>query len=106
VSLSPTQLSLRAYRELGYVAEVVERWVSQPAPGHRKDLFGFVDVLAVGNGLTVAVQCTSDANVASRIRKIADEEALPNLREAGWIVVVHGWKKQGGRWVVREVNVS
>jgi hypothetical protein len=106
VSLSPTQLSLRAFRELGYVAEVVEHWVSQPPPGHRKDLFGFVDVLAVGDGHTVAVQCTSDTNVASRIRKIADMDALPKLREAGWVLVVHGWKKQGGRWVVREVDVS
>lgn len=93
-------------RELGYVAEVVERWVSQPAPGHRKDLFGFVDVLAVGDGNTVAIQCTSDSGVSSRVRKIADAEALPQLREAGWTVVVHGWKKQGGRWVVREVDVS
>jgi hypothetical protein len=106
VSLSPTQLSLRTMRELGYVAEVVERWVSQPPPGHRKDLFGIVDVLAVGAGETVAIQCTTDSNVASHCRKLADADALPALRKAGWTIVIHGWKKQGGRWVCREVDVS
>lgn len=106
MSLSPTQLSLRAMREQGYSVDVVEHWVSQPPPGHRRDLFGIVDVLAVGKGETVAIQCTADGSVSSRIRKIADCEALPNLREAGWKIVVHGWKKQGGRWVVREVDVS
>jgi hypothetical protein len=106
VSLSPTQLSLRTMRELGYVAEVVERWVSQPPPGHRKDLFGCIDVLAIGKGETVAVQCTTNNGVSSRVRKIADAEALPAMRDAGWKIVVHGWHKQGGRWVVREVDVS
>ena len=24
------------------------------------------------------------------------------MREAGWKIVVHGWRKQGGRWVVRK----
>jgi hypothetical protein len=93
-------------REQGYAAEVVERWVSFPAPGHRSDLFGFVDVLAIGKGETVAVQCTSDTNAASRARKIAEAEHLPTMREAGWRVVVHGWKKQANRWVVRELDLS
>lgn len=106
MSLTPTQLSLRSMRELGYSVDVVERWVSQPPPGHRRDLFGIIDVLAVGRGETVAIQCTADGSVSSRVRKIADAEALPNLREAGWKIVVHGWRKQGGRWVVREVDVS
>lgn len=106
MSLTPTQLSLRSMRELGYVVDVVERWVSQPPPGHRRDLFGIIDVLAVGNGETVAIQCTADSGVSSRCRKIADAEATPFLRDAGWKIVVHGWRKQAGRWVVREVDVS
>lgn len=104
MSYSPTQLSLRAMRELGYTAAVVERWNAHA--GIREDLFGFVDVLCVGRGETVAVQCTSKASMASRVRKIADSENLPAVREAGWRVLVHGWAKKGGRWAVDEVDVS
>ena len=42
---SPTQRSLAALRERGMLAEVVERW--NPYTKTRKDLFGFVDIVAV-----------------------------------------------------------
>lgn len=104
MSGSPTQRSLALLRERGYRAAVTERW--NAFAKIRQDLFGIVDVLAIGNGETVAVQCTSYANVSSRVQKIADAEATPDMRKAGWKILVHGWHKVKGRWQVREVDVS
>ena len=92
-------------RDLGYVAAVVEHF--NPFAKVRQDLFGIVDVLCVGNGETVAVQCTSGSNVASRVDKIADSENTPHLRAAGWKIFVHGWRKAAsGHWVLREIDCS
>lgn len=102
--MTPTQLSLRHFRRQGYTVAIVERWNSHAKI--RQDLFGCIDVLAVGNGETVGVQCTSYKNVASRVKKMAEAEAIGDLREAGWRLVVQGWHKPKHRWVVREVDVS
>ena len=102
---SPTSLTLRKLREDGYTAEVVERW--NPHARIRQDLFGFVDVLAVRAGETLAVQTTSATNVSSRIHKIADSPNIAIVREAGWTIRVHGWAKIKGRWVLkRDEDVS
>lgn len=103
--VSPTQRSLAEMRHRGYIAAITERW--NPFARIRQDLFGFVDVLCVGNGETVAVQTTSAANMASRVAKISEAEALGEIRKAGWRIVVHGWRKNAaGRWVLREVDCS
>lgn len=105
VALSPTTLSLRYLREQGYTAEVVEHWNSHA--GVRQDLLGFIDILAVRGAETLAVQTTSAANVPSRLRKIADAEHIAAVREAGWTIHCHGWRKVGHRWqLARCVDVS
>lgn len=101
---SPTSRSLALLRERGYTAAVTEHWNSFARI--RQDLFGFVDVLAVGNGHTLAVQTTSYSNVSARVRKINESAALPALLAAGWQIVVHGWRIVGGRWMVREVEIG
>lgn len=105
VATSPTQLTLRELRERrGYpLVQVVERW--NPFAHVRQDLFGIIDVFAVGPDI-VAVQCTSASHVAERVTKITDSPALAHLRIAGIRVLVHGWRKVGARWVLREVDVS
>ncbi len=102
--MSPTQLTLRELRKRGYRAQVVEHW-NQHA-NIRQDLFGIIDVLAVGNNETVGVQCTSYSNVSNHINKIAESEALPDLRNAEWKLLVWGWKKVKNRWQLREVDIS
>lgn len=103
--MSPTQRSLAHMRKLGYRAAITERW--NPWAKVRNDLFGIVDVLCVGNGETVAVQCTSGSNVSSRVAKIAESEHISELRKAGWKVVVQGWRKNAaGKWTLREVDCS
>lgn len=101
--MSPTERTLKYLRFLGYTAVVTERW--NPFAKIRQDLFGIVDVLAVRKGETLAVQCTSDANVSSRVNKIVDHESTPKLLEAGWRIEVHGWTK-GKRGVPRVVDCS
>lgn len=103
---SPTARSLEHLREQGYLCAVVEKR-NPRLPHVTHDLFGFIDVLAVKRGETLAVQTTSGANVAARVDKIADNENAPKVREAGWKIVVHGWRKNAaGRWVLREVDLS
>lgn len=106
MTLSPTKLTLKHLRDEGWpLVEVVERW--NPHAGIRQDLFGFIDVIAVRRGETLAVQTTSVDNVPARVRKIADHPNVGAVREAGWRIVVHGWVKKGGRWqLAREVDVS
>lgn len=101
---SPTQRTLAYLRAAGYpLVQVVERW--NPHARVRQDLFGVVDVLAVGSDI-VGVQATSGSNVAARVRKLTDSPALPVLRKAGVRVLVHGWRKVRGRYRLREVDLS
>ncbi len=105
--MSPTQLSIRLLKKRGFkIVQVVERW--NPHARKRQDLFGCIDVLAVGFGDTVGVQATSHngGNVAARVRKVADADAVDHLRDADWTLLVHGWYKDGRLWRVREVDIS
>lgn len=104
-TLSPTALTLRKLRDDGWTVEVVEKW--NPHARIRQDLYGFVDVLAVGPDGTLAIQATSASNVAARVRKIADHANIAAVREAGWQVRVWGWAKKSGVWTLtRDVDVS
>lgn len=102
---SPTKRTLQEMRKRGYLAEVVEKWI--PGANVRRDLAGFIDVLCFKPGEVVGVQSTSDSNVASRVRKIADHENVGIVRSAGVRLLVHGWRRNTkGRWQLREVDVS
>lgn len=81
---------------------MVEKW--NPHAKVRQDLFGIIDVLAVGKDV-IAVQTTSYGNMSARITKIKESEALPVLKSAGWKVLVQGWHKVKNRWMVREVEL-
>lgn len=102
--MSPTQLTLRNLRERGYLAAVVERW--NPHAKIRQDLFGIIDVIGVGPEGTIGVQATSQSNRSKRTRKMVEHESIGPLREAGWTLEVHGWKKVKNRWHVVIEDVS
>jgi hypothetical protein len=118
-SFSPTQLSLDLLRKTGWQAEVVEHFVRQhvghelpPCPtckqarydrdelGYRKDLFGFLDILALKDGATLGVQTTSVANVSHRMHKIQCSAWFEWVKRAGWRIEVHGWGERGGVRVI------
>jgi hypothetical protein len=92
-------------RERGFHAEVVERWI--PGANIRRDLFGFIDILCLGDtGELVGVQSTSASNISARITKISESPLVGRCRKAGIKLLVHGWRKVKGRWEAREVDVS
>jgi hypothetical protein len=92
MAASPTQRTLAYYRELGYEADVAERWIE--AVRQRRDLFGFIDIVVLTDDKTIGVQATSTSNMSSRVRKIVSHPAA-----AAWLanpdreVIVIGWKK-------------
>jgi hypothetical protein len=103
---SPTSRSLAQIRERGYQTWIVEYWNNFSRK--RVDLFGIFDILAVGNGETLAVQTTSRTNMSARAKKIADSEYIGACREAGWRIEIHGWFKneKTRRWEVKVLDIS
>lgn len=97
---SPTQKSLKYMQDKGYKCFIVEYW--HCFAKIRKDLFGFVDILCLGNDEIIGVQVTSLSNVSARVKKIADHENTPFVRKAGIKILVHGW----GKDKLREVDCS
>jgi hypothetical protein len=108
MAASPTQRSLDYARRQGWLPGVVERW--NPHARIRQDLFGFVDLVVVDDEPGVlAVQATSGANVASRLRKIRELETGAPARwlRAGNRIEVWGWRKAAnGRWQLRREPVE
>ncbi len=131
--MSPTARSRDYFKKLGIASAIVERW--NPHAKIRQDVFGFIDLIAcvpltpghhgpVGDspfvstwyeivpGHLLAVQTTSDANVAARVKKITED--CPHARdwlESGGRIVVHGWGKKGAAgkrklWTLRTVAVT
>ena len=84
---------------------ITEHWC--PFSRRRKDMFNVVDLLAIREGETLAVQTTSASNVSARVKKITESDAIADIRAAGWGFHVHGWKRgTNGRYTLREVDVS
>lgn len=109
--MSPTQRALAVLKEVGATVAIVEKFVRFPPPGHRVDLFGFIDILAIRDGKTLGIQVTTDAHVAERVLKIRASPHLPILLAAGWQISVWGFSKKGPRgkrktWTLREVIVA
>lgn len=70
MSLSPSQRTLKTLRELGYTVQVTEKW--NPWARRRQDLFGFVDVLCLGDHEILGVQCTTMANKSAHLKKMLE----------------------------------
>jgi hypothetical protein len=102
---SPTTRTLSLLREQGYTVAVVEKW--NPHARIRQDLFGFIDILAIKRGETLAVQATA-SGVSARLKKITESELLPKVREAGWTIQIWGWTKSAktGKYVLRVIDIS
>lgn len=98
--LSPTQRSLAEMRKRGYFCWIVEYW--HAFAKQRKDLWGFVDIICLGENEVIGVQTTSYSNVSARVKKIAEHENVGAVRKAGVRILVHGW--DGAK--LREVDIS
>ena len=103
---SPTKLSLAHLRKTCHAVQVVEVWNSFTRT--RKDLFGFIDILALEGETTIAVQSTSWGNVSARAKKIAESPLVGFVRDANWRIVIHGWRKneKTNRYELKMLDVS
>lgn len=101
--MTPTALTLRHLRRLGYLAAVVEAWI--PKVNKRRDLWGIADVLALHprDKAVLLVQCTSDSHVPDRLRRIQARPELPAILEAGVSVEAWGWCCLAGHWKLRRI---
>lgn len=105
MAASPTQRSLKFLRDLGWTAEVVERY--NPAIKTKHDLFGFADILAIRPGhRPLLVQTTSASNFAARRKKILSLPLAAHALSCGFDIILHGWRKPKHRWVVKEEVVT
>lgn len=76
--------------------------------GVRKDLYGFIDIIAIDESTTLAIQSTSYPNHSARMKKALAE---PNLKT--WLKDIHcsrefqvwSWRKPKGRWLARKEEV-
>ena len=101
--MSLTARSTAHLRDLGYMVATVEHYNSFTKRKH--DLFGCIDLLAIGNGETVAGQVTSKPHLSNRRHKIEEAEAYPEMIRSGWRIVLHGWFKEKNRWQLKEVEL-
>ena len=104
----PTHRSLALLREMGYRAQVVERW--NHFAHVRQDLFGVIDIVAIGYQRIVGIQATTMDNMSKRLEKARASGELKDWIEAGAAFEVWGWGLQGPRgkrklWTCRMVRV-
>jgi hypothetical protein len=98
-----TARSKALYVSHGYQVALVEHYNSFTKRKH--DLWGCIDLLAIGHGETVAIQVTSKGHLSERRHKIEEAEAYPEMLRSKWRVVLHGWFKENNRWQLKEVEL-
>ena len=92
-------------RARGYTCAITEHW--NPWAKIRQDLFGFVDILCLGEGEIIGVQTTSRSHMSTRAKKIREHENLLPVLDSGIRIWIQGWEKnKSGRWEVRESEIK
>jgi hypothetical protein len=111
--MKPNQLTLNKLRSEGYSVAVVEKFIAFPPPGHRVDMFGFADIIAIRSDVqgSLAVNSTTKSNLSFHIKKYLENKNLPVWLKAGNKFFIHAWAKQGPRgerklWKVHEHEMT
>jgi hypothetical protein len=105
--MSPTARTLARLRQLGFLADVCERFIA--AVQRKRDLFGVADVIAVHprDRLMLLVQATSRPHVGDRLKRLQARPETRLLLKTGIAVEVWGWyRSPAGRWDVVRVGVE
>ena len=119
MAISPTSRTLEYIRTRGWVAGIVERFLPHAGRfGKHVDLFGFADIIALGENSIIAIQSCGQAFSAHHKKLTEDENAAPNvelwLKNGGRLLLI-GWRKvllkRGGkarRWSprIREYHLT
>jgi len=139
-----TQHTLAECKRLGWQAEVTEKWVAfgspkkaagakseamQKAGGYRKDLFGFIDVLAFDTPTAgswqeippgtltspdtkpfypvgmLAIQAFGETGFSSHISKLDELEAAREWLRRGNRLEFWSWRKKSNRWAVKRIPI-
>lgn len=119
--MTPTARSLAECKRRGWTAGVVEKFVRFPPPGHRVDLFGCIDIVAIGPQGEVGmcddwserifgIQACAGASHAARKTKALAEPRLRAWLEAGGRFAIWSWAKRGDRgkrklWTLRTEQI-
>lgn len=106
--ISNTSRTLEYLRSQGWVADKVEIFNQYAGKyGQRKDMFGFADLVALGENSIIAVQSCGQAFSEHDKKITTDETVAPNallwLKCGGRLLLI-GWrkklKKRGGKFKV------
>lgn len=110
--ISNTSRTLEYLRSQGWVADKVEQFNPYAGKfGQRKDMFGFGDIVALGENSIIAVQSCGQSFAAHNLKITEDEKVAPNallwIQNGGRLMLI-GWRKvklkRGGkamRWQPR-----
>lgn len=109
--LTPTARTLEHLRNLGCIAEVVEKRI--PRTHITRDLFGCLDIVAIHPGVpgVLGVQVTTIDHQADRRAKVQAEPRARIWLEAGNRIAVMAWAKRGPRgqrkvWTLSETAIT
>ena len=107
--MTPTQRTKLWLAKQGFENDICEKWIPNPAHpggGFRKDLFGFIDIIALTSEGVLAVQSTGSA-FSQHMHKLTVEKAREVdqwLRTPGTQLLLIGWRKvkkvRGGKAMV------
>lgn len=105
MALTPDKLTQRYYSERGYTITKTESFNAYTQ--RRADLLGFIDYLVISPEETIGVQTTSWSNHNARVNKILEKRSFVKwVSNKNRTVIVQSWKKQKGRWVSREQELT
>ena len=110
VQRTPSSLNKEALESSGYLVGKTEQWIQRPKQefGIRRDLFGWIDMIALNGSLTLGIQVTSRACISDHKKKILEDPKICDSAmtwvsggpyRTGWIVGTD-WKKSG-RFIVK-----
>jgi len=95
--ISPTSRTLEYIRGRGWIADKVEQWNPYAGKfGKRKDCFGWMDILAMGEGSVIGIQSCGSAFSAHNHKLMDDPDVAPKVRkwlECGGRALLIGWRK-------------
>ncbi|MEM9315059.1 MAG: hypothetical protein AAGA95_10560 [Pseudomonadota bacterium] len=101
--MTPTQRTIKALRADGWTADRVD--CTNRMASH--DFLGIIDVIALRGAEVLAVQVTGGYNGLARVHKMeAANEEMAAMREAGWSIEVHDWRKLKAGWDCRKWDLS
>ena len=117
--ISNTSRTLEYIRSQGWVADKVEQFNAYAGKfGQRKDMFGFGDIVALGENSIIAIQSCGQAFSEHNKKITEDEKVAPNaylwLKNGGRLILI-GWRKvklrpgaKAMRWKprIKEYNIE